>query len=111
MVYGGAPTHDYRFETITGRSRVAIVRIIPALRTNNSLVIREALLLGAGVAVIPRFVVDRDLAEGRLVPLLAEWRLRDHALFALFTDGRALPAKLRNFLEILVEQRRVLTDF
>ena len=111
LVYGGAPTHDYRFETITGRSRVAIVRIIPALRTNNSLAIREALLSGAGVAVIPRFVVDRDLAEGRLVPLLAEWRLRDHALFALFTDGRALPAKLRNFLEILVEQRRVLTDF
>lgn len=111
LVYGGAPTHDYRFETITGRSRVAVVRVIPALRTNNSLAIREALLSGAGVAVIPRFVVDRDLAEGRLVPLLAEWRLRDHALFALFTDGRAPPAKLRNFLEILVEQRRVLTDF
>ena len=111
LVYGGAPTHDYRFETIAGRSRVAIVRIIPALRTNNSLAIREALLSGAGVAVIPRFVVDRDLDEGRLVPLLAEWRVRDHALFALFTDGRAPPAKLRNFLEILVAQRRVLTDF
>jgi DNA-binding transcriptional LysR family regulator len=111
LVYGSAPTHDYRFETITGRSRVAIVRIIPALRTNNSLAIREALLSGTGVAVIPRFVVDRDLAEGRLVPLLAEWRLRDHALFALFTDGRAPPAKLRNFLEMLVERRRVLTDF
>ena len=113
LVYAGdrAPTCDYRFETINGRSRVATIRIIPALKTNSSLAIREALLSGAGVAVIPRFVVDRDLAEGRLVPLLAEWRLPDYALFALFTGGRAPPAKLRIFLEMLVEQRRALIDF
>lgn len=111
LVYGDAPTREYVFETIAERSRTATVRVVPALRTNNSLAIREALLLGAGVAVIPRFVVDRDLAQGRLVPLLTEWRRPDHALFALFTGGRAPPAKLRNFLDMLVEQRRVLTDF
>jgi len=113
LVYSrdGAPTRDYRFQAVAGGSDVVTVRVIPALNTNSSLAMREALLSGSGVAVTPRFVVDRDLAEGRLVPLLEAWRGPDHALFALFTGGRAPPAKLRNFLDMLVEQRRALTDF
>ena len=37
--------------------------------------------------------------RGAARSLLAEWRLPDYALFALFTGGRAPPAKLRIFLE------------
>ena len=112
LVYGtgGAGTRVYRFAATTGRGRTLEVPVTHALKTNSSLAIREALLAGAGIAVIPRFVVAADLADGRLVPLLESWQLPDHALFALFAGGRSQPAKVRRFLELLVEQRNALAD-
>jgi LysR family glycine cleavage system transcriptional activator len=69
--------------------------------------IRHRVLEGAGVAVLPRYFVTEDVAQGRLVRLLPElplssdrfrlvWR-RDHplheALFELAGDLRALPVR------------------
>jgi len=69
--------------------------------------IRMRALQGAGLAVLPRYFVERDLAEGRLVRLLADtpmvedqfrlvWRAghpRASELLALAQDLRALPLR------------------
>lgn len=69
--------------------------------------IRLRVLQGAGLAVLPRYFVERDLAEGRLVQLLADtpmvedqfrlvWRAghpRAAELLALADDLRALPLR------------------
>lgn len=112
LVYGanGVQTRNYNFVSAGGRDEVVDVRVTPALKSNSSLAIREALLAGAGIAVIPRFVVDGDLVAGRLMPLLREWRLPDHALFAIFSGERAPPAKVRRFIDMLADEHIALAD-
>jgi DNA-binding transcriptional LysR family regulator len=42
--------------------------------SNAALVLREFALAGLGIAVLPGWLIDDDVREGRLRRLLPEWR-------------------------------------
>ncbi len=44
------------------------------LRANNSELLRDAVLSGVGIALVPDFSCAAALREGHLVPLLPQWR-------------------------------------
>lgn len=71
---------------------------------------RELALEGVGLARLARFHVGRDIAEGRLVPLLEPFNPGDtdpvHAVF--IGPGKELPARVRAVLDFLYE--RVVLD-
>lgn len=77
------------------------VRVSPRLVSNNSLALREAALAGAGVLRVPAFVVGDDLAAGRLMRVLPEWRPPALDLYAVFPDRAYVPLKARAFVEFL----------
>jgi DNA-binding transcriptional LysR family regulator len=61
--------------------------------------------LGAGVARIGTFTVADDLANGQLVPLLEAYNPGDREpIHAVFVGGPAMPARVRVFVDFLVEQ-------
>ncbi|MGQ7301245.1 LysR family transcriptional regulator [Marinobacter nauticus] len=68
-------------------------------RTDSSLAIRQSLLNGAGVGLVPRFLVQQDLDNGALVALLPEYPPQPYTVFALFPPGRKQPTKVRLLLE------------
>ncbi|ATJ82002.1 LysR family transcriptional regulator [Halomonas beimenensis] len=68
---------------------------------DNSLVLREALLAGHGIALIPTFMVGEDLRAGRLLRLLPDLEPEGHHLFAVYPPGRQLSAKVRLFVDYL----------
>lgn len=78
------------------------VRPVPALRLSSLLMVREAVLTGAGAALLPSLLVADDLRTGRLAlwgmdtgPVVEIWALR---------NSRALVgAKVRAFLDALDE--------
>jgi DNA-binding transcriptional LysR family regulator len=70
------------------------------LSTNSSLVLKEALLQGLGIARMPLFVVGPDLAAGRLVHVLPDWTLPE-APIQVVSTGRVLTKKARAFVEFL----------
>ncbi|MBU2953760.1 LysR family transcriptional regulator [Marinobacter sp. F3R08] len=70
-------------------------------RTDSSLAIRQSLLRGAGIGLLPRFLVQRDLDSGALVPLLTDFPPKPYTVFALFPPGRKQPTKVRLLLEHL----------
>jgi DNA-binding transcriptional LysR family regulator len=74
--------------------------VSPLLQANSSLALHKALLQGLGLARIPRFVVGRDLARGRLVQVLPEWDLPEQGIFALITTRDYLPRKTRAFIDL-----------
>jgi DNA-binding transcriptional LysR family regulator len=49
------------------------VGIRGSFSANNSEVLREAVLGGLGVALLPDFSTRLEVARGRLVPLLPDW--------------------------------------
>lgn len=63
-----------------------------------------AALRGAGIARLPGFLIQPDVAEGRLVPLLQRWAGSTVFLHALFPSKRHLSPKIRAFLDIVEAQ-------
>ncbi|WP_227539477.1 LysR family transcriptional regulator [Marinobacter sp. Arc7-DN-1] len=70
-------------------------------RTDSSLAIRQSLLRGLGVGLVPRFLVQQDLDSGSLIPLLQDFPPKPYTVFALFPPGRKQPTKVRLLLEHL----------
>lgn len=62
----------WSFESLDGRRVTVPVR--GALAANNSEVLREAVLSGLGLAVLPDFSAQAALRGGRLVAVLPRWR-------------------------------------
>ncbi len=73
-------------------------------RVNNSEALRDALLAGGGICQVPTFIVGPDLAAGRLMPVLRDFPLPQHAIYAVFPERRHRPAKVTALLDFL-EQR------
>ena len=65
---------------------------------------RAALLAGAGVAVMPHFVVREAVAEGVLQLLLSDWRIPPLAIHAVYPASPFVPAKVRAFVDLCVQE-------
>ena len=71
--------------------------------SNNGDVLSEAAIQGLGITLLPSFIVEEGLADGRLVRLLEDYERASLTLFALYPSRRHVPAKTRRFLEFLLE--------
>ncbi|AGC43349.1 LysR family transcriptional regulator [Myxococcus stipitatus DSM 14675] len=83
--------------SVEGRSR---------LRLDSGEAIRNAAVAGLGIAYLPRFLVDEDLARGRLEALLPTCATDPVPISALYPSKRFLPAKVRRFIDLMVERWR-----
>ncbi|MEM8610137.1 MAG: LysR substrate-binding domain-containing protein [Myxococcota bacterium] len=80
------------------------VRVTGNYQVNNSEALREALVRGCGIGRIPRFIVDPDLAAGRLRCVLSEYDLPAQDIYAVWPERAYLPRKVRVFVDFLAEQ-------
>lgn len=79
------------------------VRIEPLVSATNGDVLRDLAVTGEGIILQPAFIVWRDLEQGTLVPVLPEWKAPELSLFAIYLSHRQLSAKVRAFVDYLVE--------
>lgn len=56
-------------------------------------------LRGCGLIQVPRFHIEQELADGRLVEVLGAWRSPDFPLSALYPYRRQLSPRLRVFVD------------
>ena len=56
---------------------------------------------GGGIAVLPTFIAGPDMIAGRLTPILAQYRIPEIAIYALYPPGRHLSVKVRSFVDFL----------
>ena len=81
-------------------------RLLPApvqslLTLNNGEAMRDFALAGLGLAMLPGFIVARELAAGRLVPVLEAHQTRALPVHALWLPVTPMPAKLRAIVDHL----------
>lgn len=88
------------------------VQLAARLRLDTTTAVYHAVLLGAGISVLPDFLVAGDLAAGRLIALLPDWQLASGGIHAVFPPARYRPPKVSAFVEILreLELERVSAD-
>jgi DNA-binding transcriptional LysR family regulator len=72
------------------------------LISNGILGLRDAARAGAGITLLPEFVIGDDLATGRLAVVLPAWSMTRSELFAVYPSTRNLSPKVRAFLEFVI---------
>lgn len=81
----------------------ANVRVRPHVHASNGDILRDLAVQGLGIILQPDFIVEKDIAAGRLVPILDGWSMPDFSLYAVYLSRKFLPAKVRVFIDYLVE--------
>jgi DNA-binding transcriptional LysR family regulator len=72
--------------------------------SNNGEVLAEAAIQGLGITLLPDFIVEDALAEGRLVRVLEGRERVPLTLSVLYPSRQHVPAKTRLFIDYMVEQ-------
>jgi len=78
----------------------------PYVRTNDGQIVRKAALDHMGILIQPKYVVYEDLQQGLLLPVLGDWELPRLTMNIAFQTRRYMPAKVRLFIDALVERFR-----
>ncbi|QKN80700.1 LysR family transcriptional regulator [Scandinavium goeteborgense] len=60
-------------------------------------------LAGCGVALLPEWLVQTELAEKRLVQILPNYHFPTQGIYAVYPDARHVSAKVRAFIDFLRE--------
>lgn len=103
LFYTGARSRDaWRFEHAQhGQYAISV----PApLRANNADVFRALLLQGQAIAMQPDFLVWNDMAEGRLMQVLADWAPPPIAMHLVTPPSTIRPARVKVLMEFLAER-------
>ncbi|MEC5343549.1 LysR family transcriptional regulator [Brenneria populi] len=79
-------------------------KIPKSLEVCDSLLLREAVLHHAGIAYLPRYVVQQDIACGRLMVLLREWNTSQWLLNLYYPAPGYLTEGVASFKRFLLER-------
>ncbi|MCL6271518.1 LysR family transcriptional regulator [Sansalvadorimonas sp. 2012CJ34-2] len=66
---------------------------------NNITAIREAAIVGAGLALLPKMILEDALTSGVLVQLFPDWSMPVRHVHAIYPPRKMMPLALRTLLE------------
>jgi DNA-binding transcriptional LysR family regulator len=92
---------QYRF---TRGRKLVTVPVDWAFHTNETAVLRRAVLCGAGVGMLPTYYLGDDLRAGRLVPLLPDHEPDVLGIHAIYLSRQHQPLALRLLVDFLAER-------
>lgn len=80
------------------------LQMMPRLAVTDASALRALTVDGAGIAVLPTYLANPDLAAGRLVEVLPALRFAPHRIFAVYLRDRVNLAKVKVLLEALRDE-------
>lgn len=82
------------------------VTLHPTMASENFQFLREAILSGLGVGLVPSYVVQEDVDKGLVLTALSAWRLSIFGtrLFLLRMPGRYQTQAARTFIDYIVDK-------
>lgn len=81
-----------------------VLQVRPRFTSSSSEALRQAALAGQGIAFLPTFLAGPHLASGELERVLGDWSHGMLKVYALYPARRSQPARLRAFIDLLVER-------
>ena len=88
----------------TGPDREVAISVSGKLRINDDEALSQVVLSGFGIALLPTFIIGKDLQAKRLKSVLSEYIPTKQQVYALYLPKRNLPIKIRAFVDFLVER-------
>ncbi|MHA6788442.1 LysR family transcriptional regulator [Pseudomonas bijieensis] len=97
---GNGRFFPFEFE-VAGRVRE--IQLPSELNVNNADAYVTACEAGFGLIQVPRYHVQRQLAEGRLIEVLSEYRVPTWPISAVYPPHRQLSPRVRVFIDWVIE--------
>ncbi|NLC36778.1 MAG: LysR family transcriptional regulator [Alcaligenaceae bacterium] len=96
---------ELRLAAYKGETRLELA-LRPTLASENFQFLREAILGGLGIGVVPDYVVEKDVMEGRVVTMLRDWRLSifGTSMYLLRMPGRYQTQAVRTLIDFVIER-------
>jgi DNA-binding transcriptional LysR family regulator len=84
------------------------VLLEPSVISENFLFLRDAILAGLGVGIVPDYVVADDMRRGEVVTALDEWRLSIFGthMYMLYMPNRHHTRATLAFIEFMLDRSR-----
>ena len=86
------------------------ITIKPWVQTNNGDTCRAIALANQGIILHPTFLIGDDLAAGRLVEILPEYRSIELGIYAIYPTRKHIAPKVRALVNFLADQFSVPND-
>ncbi|HEY2256298.1 MAG TPA: LysR substrate-binding domain-containing protein [Variovorax sp.] len=96
-----------RVSAYQGEERREVI-LEPTLISENFLFLRQAILAGLGIGLVPDYVVQDDLQRGDVVTTLDDWRLSIFGtrMFMLYMPNRQHTRATQTFIEFILQRAR-----
>lgn len=94
--------------TFDGPEGPVSVKIHPWMTSNNGDTCREVALNHQGIILQPTFLIGDDLAAGRLVEILPEYRSIELGIYAIYPTRKHVTPKVRALINFLEQQLSAL---
>jgi DNA-binding transcriptional LysR family regulator len=86
------------------------IQVSSNLIVNNALIYREAVIQGAGIGYLSRYLVYDAIAEGKVIELFPQQRMVNSYIYLAYAQRRNLPLKTRAFIDFMREAFRDRSD-
>src|SRR5262249_4382926 len=90
----------WRFQ---GESTETVIEVSGPIAANSTVFIRECVLRGRGIALLPSYSVRREIAKGLLQPILTGYTMPELPLFVVYPARQHLATKVRLCIDYLAE--------
>jgi DNA-binding transcriptional LysR family regulator len=89
---------------LRGPNNEISVRASGNLRVNDDDALAEAVLRGLGLALLPTFIIGKELQAGHLQSVLSEFIPVERHIYAVYLASRHVSAKVRAFIDYLLKR-------
>lgn len=73
-------------------------------RSNNLLALKDAAVVGIGIARLPLWMVDAEIKTGSLRVVLEQFKLSAFGIHAIYPSARRIPAKVKLFVDFIQDE-------
>ncbi len=95
---------DKQLWRFTGPGGEVSVPVSGRLRINDDEALSQVVLGGFGLALLPTFIIGKEIQAKRLKSVLSEYIPVEQYVYALYMPNRNLPLKIRVLIDFLIER-------
>jgi LysR family transcriptional regulator AphB len=86
---------------LTSKEKQHELKVKPRVLVDDFLILKQMAIEGLGVAIIPDYMCEHEVADGDLVQVLANWGMANVAVYALYPKHRLNLPKVKVFVDFI----------
>lgn len=87
----------------TQGEREVLLDLDSRFTTNDTQALLNSVLDSNGIAMLPKYMLETELQQGKLQAVLSDWQLPAFSIYAMYPSRDKLPLAVRKLIDFLVE--------